>query len=308
VPAVRTPVVVLVAALAAVPLGGCLVDHAARGDIADLRRQVDAYRRQAQAADKHAGQLDDRLLVVEDKVETAQVNADRSGDAPQLPVVKKAAPVSAAGAEGPGDGAAEVERYTDSTGNDVVVVYEGDAARSGPRAVIKLDESGLAEGDDGVAARVGPRRRRGIESDALPNDRLPVTQGKLPSPDQDPIDLYKRSYQAVTSRDHATAIAGFRRFLEKYPRHDYADNAQYWLGEAYYDQHDWQTALTEFRRVVKHYPDGNKAPDALLKIGYCYARMGDDKAARDVLSQVVEIYPKSEAAALAAKRLEELRQ
>ena len=98
-----------------------------------------------------------------------------------------------------------------------------------------------------------------------------------------------------------------REFLKKYPDSSLADNAQYWLGEAYYDQRNYEQALTEFRRVVKRYPSGNKAPDALLKIGYCYAKLGDVAAARDVLAQVVEVYPKTAAARLATKRLEELR-
>ena len=100
------------------------------------------------------------------------------------------------------------------------------------------------------------------------------------------------------------AVAALRAFLRHYPRHDYADNAQYWLGEAYYAQKDYQHALVEFRATIETYPRGNKVPDALLKVGYCYQALGQADKARAVLEQVVNLYPKTEPAALAAKRLE----
>src|SRR5690606_34317546 len=98
-------------------------------------------------------------------------------------------------------------------------------------------------------------------------------------------------------------IASLRGFLATHPRHDYADNAQYWLGEAYYAQNDYRQALGEFRIVIETYPRGNKVPDALLKVGYCYQALGQTDKARAVLEQVVNLYPKSEPATLAATRL-----
>ena len=100
------------------------------------------------------------------------------------------------------------------------------------------------------------------------------------------------------------AVAALRAFVAKHAHHDYADNAQYWIGEAFYAQKDYARALTEFRAVIEVYPRGNKVPDALLKVGYCYLAMGQGEKARAVLEQVVNLYPKSEPAALAAKRLE----
>jgi tol-pal system protein YbgF len=119
--------------------------------------------------------------------------------------------------------------------------------------------------------------------------------------------VYKAAYAALGSRQHAVAIAGFKSFLELWPDHDYADNSQYWLGEAFYDRGDWKSALAEFRKVVEKYGRGNKAPDALLKVGFCLGRLGEAPAARDVLAQVLEIHPASDAARLAAKKLQEMR-
>jgi tol-pal system protein YbgF len=85
-----------------------------------------------------------------------------------------------------------------------------------------------------------------------------------------------------------------------------ADNAQYWLGECYYDRKDYASAVREFRRVVEHYPTGNKVPDALLKVGFTYLALGSMEAGRQTLVQVQRSYPRHEAAQLAAARLAEL--
>jgi tol-pal system protein YbgF len=115
---------------------------------------------------------------------------------------------------------------------------------------------------------------------------------------------YRAAVDLVKAGSYVDALAALRAFLQHYPRHDYADNAQYWIGEVFYAQKDYVRALAEFRKVVEVYPRGNKVPDALLKVGYCYQATGQGEKARAVLEQVVNLYPRSEPAALAAKRLE----
>jgi tol-pal system protein YbgF len=306
---------------ALVATAGCAGATSQR-ELADMNRKLDAYRRQSERDRKHIDELENRVYVLEDKVETQSVSQGKGDGEPRLPVVKKSPPPEDAPAAG---GGTVHERYTDDEGDEVLVIYEGDAARKAPGARPKIQlHEGSREGDmipvdEAPAARQAPKARRPQQkppkavAQAGGEDRLPVQKdvppppGDAPSAADDPLTLYKASYQALTRREHAAAIAGFQRFLELWPDHDYADNAQYWLGESFYDQRDYQTALVEFRKVVKRYPDGNKAPDALLKIGYCYAKLGDLDSARDVLSQVIEIYPKTEAAKLATRRLEEMR-
>jgi tol-pal system protein YbgF len=115
---------------------------------------------------------------------------------------------------------------------------------------------------------------------------------------------YRAAVELVKAAKYNDAVAALRAFITGHRRHDYADNAQYWLGEAYYAQRDYARALTEFRAVIEVYPRGNKVPDALLKVGYCYQAMGQRDKARAVLEQVVNLYPRTEPAMLAARRLE----
>src|SRR5439155_9233799 len=95
-------------------------------------------------------------------------------------------------------------------------------------------------------------------------------------------------------------------FIKQHPTHDFADNAQYWLGECYYDQKDYPTAMREFRRVVEKYPQGNKVPDALLKVAFVHLALGSTEVGRQTLEQIVRSYPHHEAAMLAGAKLAEL--
>src|SRR6185503_12707731 len=117
---------------------------------------------------------------------------------------------------------------------------------------------------------------------------------------------YRAAVELVKSGKTADAVAALRGFLKTHPRHEYADNAQYWLGEAFYASKDYPHALLEFRATIETYPRGNKVPDALLKVGYCYSALGQADKARAVLEQVVNLYPRSEPASLASKRLAEV--
>ncbi len=119
---------------------------------------------------------------------------------------------------------------------------------------------------------------------------------------------YRSAIALVRGAAYAEAIARLREFVERYPHHDYADNAQYWLGESYYAQRQYAQALAELRLVGERYPGGNKVPDALLKVGYCHLAMGDRESATAALRELVRAYPNSPPAALAVRKLEEVSQ
>jgi tol-pal system protein YbgF len=127
-----------------------------------------------------------------------------------------------------------------------------------------------------------------------------------PAPHTSGLDLYRRSLEALRGGRHVEAAAGFRDFLKQHANHDFADNAQYWLGECYYDQKDYPMALREFRRVVEKYPQGNKVPDALLKVGFAHLALGSTEVGRQTLEQVIHSYPRHEAATLANAKLSEM--
>lgn len=127
-----------------------------------------------------------------------------------------------------------------------------------------------------------------------------------PSASDGPGRVYGRAFDALKAADYPAAIAGMREFLATYPAHELADNAQYWLGEAYYVTRDYTNAEPAFGAVAQRWPESPKAPDAMLKRGYSQFELKRYGAARETLERVGQRYPGSEAARLAAERLKRI--
>lgn len=136
----------------------------------------------------------------------------------------------------------------------------------------------------------------------------PAASSNRPRPGvkADPVSeraAYQVAFELLKEGRYEQAITGFRQFLADYPRSQYADNAQYWLGEAYYVTRSFQTAAQEFAKVIDLYPDSGKRQDALLKLGYVHYELKDWKRSRARLNEVVKSFPGSTAANLAEQRL-----
>ncbi len=114
---------------------------------------------------------------------------------------------------------------------------------------------------------------------------------------------YNQAFDALKSSNYPTAISGFRSFLTTYPGSSIADNAQYWLGEAYYVTRDYDQAATAFRTVGERWPNSRKSADALLKLGYTQFEQKKYADARTTLNEVVRRFPDADAARLATERL-----
>jgi tol-pal system protein YbgF len=114
---------------------------------------------------------------------------------------------------------------------------------------------------------------------------------------------YQAAFELLTQRRYDEARNAFRTFLEKYPEGRYADNAQYWLGEANYVARDFDLALADFKQVLQRYPDSPKVPGATLKIGYIQFEKQQLVDARKTLQRLVQRYPDTSAARLAQEFL-----
>jgi len=116
-------------------------------------------------------------------------------------------------------------------------------------------------------------------------------------------DLYRRAYSEYEESRFGSAILDFEEFLRLYPKHEYSDNAQYWIGESYYSQGEYGQAIVEFNKVLDKYAHEDKASAALLKIGLSLSNMGDGERSKVFLKRLVSEYPQSDAALEAQKLL-----
>jgi tol-pal system protein YbgF len=117
---------------------------------------------------------------------------------------------------------------------------------------------------------------------------------------------YKTAFDLLKGGQYDKAITAFQQFLAAFPDSALADNAQYWLGEAFYVNKDFDAALRSFRAVVDRWPNSRKLADALLKVGYCNYELKRWAPAREALKQVTRNHADSPSAKLAAERLDRM--
>ena len=117
---------------------------------------------------------------------------------------------------------------------------------------------------------------------------------------------YNAAFEKLKAGSYGDAIAGFKDMMNRYPSSTLLDNAQYWIGEAYYVTRDYDQAASAFRAVGERWPASRKAPDALLKLGYTQYEQKHLAAARATLQQVVARFADTDAARLAQERLRKL--
>ena len=61
--------------------------------------------------------------------------------------------------------------------------------------------------------------------------------------------------------------------LKKQNPDDLMPNIQYWLGEVYYAQQNFEKAIIAFGEGLEKYPDSIKGPDNLLKLGLSFSNL-----------------------------------
>jgi len=120
-------------------------------------------------------------------------------------------------------------------------------------------------------------------------------------------DLYKDAYETFQKRDLEGARKKFEAFLKQYPNIELSGNAQFWIGETYYQKKDFERAILEYEKAITKYPETGKIPAALFKQALAFLELGDKKSARNLLRRVIERFPHSDQTEMAKKKLETIK-
>ena len=141
-------------------------------------------------------------------------------------------------------------------------------------------------------------------SQAPPVESIPPSTPKptaeVSSPEK---EEYALAYNELRIGHTQQSVELFRTYLAKYPSGLYANNAQYWLAEAYRVQKDNTAAYQAFTDVIEKYPNGVKVPDALLRLGMIEADKNNTAKAREYFTRIGSEFPKSQVAQIAQKKL-----
>lgn len=118
-------------------------------------------------------------------------------------------------------------------------------------------------------------------------------------------ELYDRALKMIReTQDFSGGREMMETFLKRYPEHDLAVNAAYWIGETYYAEKNYEQAILQFEEIIQKYGDHPKVASAMLKQALAFESSGDKATAKLLLQRVVERFPLSEEAAKAKQKLQ----
>lgn len=163
-----------------------------------------------------------------------------------------------------------------------------------------------------VLSRLGKLEQRMVD---LSNEFRTLGQPAPPPPGGGPAalggapplsaeQLYENARRDTMGGKSDLALQQFADYLRFYGNTENAPNAQYWIGQIYYDKGDFDAALKNFDLLIENYPDSRKVADALYMKGQSLMKSNRRADAARSFRQLYSEYPKHE---LASKGCSELR-
>ncbi len=159
----------------------------------------------------------------------------------------------------------------------------------------------------GVPTRLGPAPGITAPPPVLPET---VQTAPLDAPNTtktaaaggNPDLMLKGARDNFLARRYGLAASAYQGFLQRFPKHPKAAEAQYELGETYYMQGRYKDAGQAYIRTYKSWPRSSVAPQALYRLGLSLRRLGRTKEACRTWKLLRETYPQSRAARSSAPR------
>jgi tol-pal system protein YbgF len=142
--------------------------------------------------------------------------------------------------------------------------------------------------------------KKGDISESVFSDKPAVAAGSKDG-------IYSSAQKAFKEGRYEDSRRDFQKYLEMYPKAEYADNAQFWISESYYVDGKFEKAILEYEKLLKTYPGSDKVPAAMMKQAFSFMKIGDKSSAKLLLQQVIKDYPDTNQARMARTRLQEIK-
>jgi tol-pal system protein YbgF len=120
-------------------------------------------------------------------------------------------------------------------------------------------------------------------------------------------ELYQNAMRDKSAGHLEMALQQFAEYLRLFGNTVTAPNAQYQIGEIYYQNGDFEPALKAFDMLLEKYPENNKTRDAMYMKGMSLVKLGRRVDGARQFQEVVDTYPTSEQAAKSKAQLRSLK-
>ena len=125
-----------------------------------------------------------------------------------------------------------------------------------------------------------------------------------PAAGMSPGRLWDMAFSDYAAGQWPLAIQGFETYMRAFPRSEQADDAQFYIGEAYQLDGKMREALAAYERVSADYPQSNRAADSYYKRGVIYNTLNQPDKAREMFETTIRLFPNSESSRLARQLLD----
>lgn len=157
----------------------------------------------------------------------------------------------------------------------------------------------------GQAKPQQPAEQKGDQAKAAPQTPAPAPEQAQKSA-EDTKKLYDTGYNLYRQGKYPEARQAFEDYLKAFPDTPLSDNAWFWIGEAFYNEGQYEKAILTYDKIVREFQKGDKIPSALLKQAFAFDALGDQLDAKILLKKLIKEHPDSEQAAVARRKLEVL--
>jgi tol-pal system protein YbgF len=147
---------------------------------------------------------------------------------------------------------------------------------------------------------------RGGDFTPAPDGGDPLAGGAPPAGGvgASPEKFWNMAMSDFWSSDYDLAVSGFTSYLTSFPDSERADDAQFYIGQSYYNAGKYDQAINAYEMAIRTYPKSDLLPDVYFKLGESYRALKQIPRARAAYQQVVKAYPDSSTAPLAQQRLD----
>jgi tol-pal system protein YbgF len=106
-------------------------------------------------------------------------------------------------------------------------------------------------------------------------------------------ELYLEAFAAIATGQMPEAESSFKKFVQRYPDHEYLGNANFWLAESLLAQHKTKEGETLLLAIIDQPQQQNKAPAAMARLVKFYRESGSEDNASAMLQMLNNYYPES---------------
>ncbi len=124
-------------------------------------------------------------------------------------------------------------------------------------------------------------------------DLIPPAQPQILRAIPEAKPLYEKGFARFARGNYDASIRTYGDFLSRFGEDNHSDNAQFWIGESYFQLKQYELAEAAYRQVLRRYEhrstlEGFKTPDAIYRIGQIYLAREDTRRARYYFGNVIQ--------------------